>query len=233
MFFSSWPSCSGIPFGKKYSLAGAHIYAAHAFVDPELTYDLPLEPTIHTGLDAINQAAESIWNNNASPITMSYAFQALKFGITALQELNKDLNNLDARTAMSECSLLSGLAISHTRTALCHSISYPLTAHFGVPHGLACAYTMTEVLKLNMRHDDGRFTFLSRYLETNDLMKVFKNLAHSLNINERVNSYIPKDALLHDLVEEMYTPGRANNNLAPVSTEVINRVLANLAKHDT
>ena len=57
---------------------------------------------------------------------------------------------------MMEASLLSGLAISQTRTALAHSISYPLTTHFGLPHGFACSFTLPEILKFNAEEDDGR-----------------------------------------------------------------------------
>ncbi len=62
------------------------------------------------------------------------------------------------RSLIAEASLFVGLAISNTKTALCHSISYPLTAVYGVPHGLACAFTMIAVLELNLNADDGRLT---------------------------------------------------------------------------
>ena len=63
---------------------------------------------------------------------------------------------------MAEARTLSGLAISHTRTALAHSMSYPLTAHLGVAHGLACALVLPAVLEFNLEADHGRLAKLDR-----------------------------------------------------------------------
>ena len=94
------------------------------------------------------------------------------------------------RDQMAEASLLAGLAISHTRTALCHSISYPLTAHFGIPHGLACAFTMPAVCKLNLTADDGRFTSLAQALtgksEPQALYDIFVELNEKLAVAQQV-----------------------------------------------
>ncbi len=210
---------------KKYSLAGAHIYAAHAFVDPELTYDLPLEPTIHTGLDAINQAAESIWNNNANPISLSHASRALKVGLSALQQLAIDQNDSKARRDMAECSVLAGSAISQTRTAICHSISYPLTAHFGIPHGLACAFTMSHVLKFNLSNGPADFTDRLRDLGLSDLEKRLEILDDSLRIAERAKAYVPNLEALLKIVPETMTPGRAGNNISNISFDDIRQIL--------
>ena len=121
---------------------------------------------------------------------------------------------------MAEASVLAGLAISHTRTALCHSISYPLTAHFGVPHGLACAFTMPYVLKYNLSADDGRFKDLSFALTGSEnveiLVECFESLHETLNVRNRVKSMIPSLNELLALEAEMYTPGRSDNNLLNV-----------------
>jgi len=85
----------------------------------------------------------------------------LKLGFDALPKLGAGQRTRVERDKMAEASALAGLAISHTRTAPCHSISYPLTAHFRVPHGLARAFTMPYVLVHNLTADDGRFKDLS------------------------------------------------------------------------
>lgn len=210
---------------KKYSLAGENIFPKKAFVDPELSFELPLEPSISTGLDAINQAAESIWNNNSNPITFSYAAKALKLGIPALLRLKENKHDHHARVNMAECSLLAGLAISHTRTALCHSISYPLTAHFNIPHGLACAFTMPYVLRLNIKADDGRFIDLKNDLGVDDLIALFDKLNDSMSVREKIKAYITSFSALSSLVHEMYTPDRANNNLTDIDLDSISLLL--------
>ena len=145
-------------------MAGPAVYPHTALVDSELSDNVPYEITLNTGLDAINQAAESIWNRNMTPMSEMLAHKALEKGMVALQGLQNDLKNPNLRDTMAEVSLIAGLAISQTRTSLCHAISYPLTAHFGIPHGLACAFTMPAVLRHNLTADDGRFQRLAKVL---------------------------------------------------------------------
>lgn len=215
---------------KKYSLDGESIYPYSAFIDSELTDGLPLEITLSTGLDAINQASESIWNKRASGFTIDLAIKALKLGFSSLPLLIEKNENAKLRNNMSECSLLAGLAISQTRTAVCHSISYPLTAHFGVPHGLACAFTMVEVLKINLKKDDGRFVKVAKNLIGDkyspfDLPVFFEDLCSRLKVAGRIRSYIPNIELMKNLTGEMYTKERIKNNLAPILSSQMNSIL--------
>jgi len=207
---------------KKLSLAGPGVWPTAAFVDAGLADSVPLAATISTGLDAINQAAESLWNRNANPITMDYAIRALQLGLAALPQLANGKGGTAARDQMAEASLLAGLAISHTRTALCHSISYPITAHFGVSHGLACAFTMPAVLRHNLRAEDGRFAHASLVLtgssDLDGLVACFDQLHELMEVRERVTARIPNLDDLLSLEGEMFTPGRADNNLADVTS---------------
>lgn len=202
---------------KKLSLGGEAVFPYAAYVDAALTDTVPIDTTISTGLDAINQAAESIWNKNANSISLAYAHRALKLGFNALPILARGEGGATERDQMAEASLLAGLAISHTRTALCHSMSYPLTAHFGVPHGLACAFTMPAVLRHNIQAEDGRFAQLALSLvgkpDLVALTACFDNLHEQLSVRERVKAYVPDVKVLIDLQDEMMTPGRAGNNI--------------------
>lgn len=202
----------------KLSLSGPAAWPTEAFVDPSLTDSVPQETTISTGLDAINQAAESIWNKRSSAITSLYATRALMLGFGALPQLSEGKACNTARDQMAEASLLAGLAISQTRTALCHSISYPITAHFKVPHGLACAFTMNAVLRLNLRAEDGRFAQLAKSLtgssELGGLTALFEDLTNALQVRERVMRYVPDMQDLLQLEGKMATPGRFENNLS-------------------
>ncbi len=207
---------------KKLSLAGPAVWPKAAFVDAALTDSVPLMATISTGLDAINQAAESLWNRNANSITVGYAIRALQLGFAALPRLANGEGGCTTRDQMAEASLLAGLAISHTRTALCHSISYPITAHFGVPHGLACAFTMPAVLRNNLQAEDGRFAEAALALTGNPhldgLVACFDQLHEAMQVRKRVTDQIPSLEALLALEDEMFTPGRADNNLADVAT---------------
>lgn len=215
---------------QKLSLAGPAVYPHTAFVDPEFCDTVPYDSTLNTGLDAINQAAESIWNRNMTPISEMLAHRALKLGMVALPKLLNDLENQNLRNIMAEVSLLAGLAISQTRTSLCHSISYPMTAHFGVPHGLACAFTMPSVLRHNLAYDDGRLKRLEAALDASgspniSLLRRFEDFIRFVGVHEEVKLQVPSLEVLTGLVDEMYTPGRADNNLGSVSSAVIEKIL--------
>ena len=58
--------------------------------------------------------------------------------------------------------------ISQTRTALAHSISYPLTTAFNMPHGVACSFTLSSLLRFNAGADDGRLQQLCAALDYAD-----------------------------------------------------------------
>lgn len=223
---------------RKLSLTGPAVYPHSAFVDSELSATVPYNATLNTGLDAINQAAESIWNRNMIPISEMLAHRALQMGMSALPLLLNDLENLSLRDIMGEVSLLAGLAISQTRTSLCHAISYPLTAHFGVPHGLACAFTMPAVLRYNLTADDGRFGRLAKVLcpeeaESNEaLLHVFDRLNQQLQVAEQVRAMVGSLNAIVALRDEMFTPGRADNVLSPLNIELLKNILESSYKRE-
>lgn len=190
---------------------------------------MPKIITLSTGLDAINQACESIWNINASAYTLDIAFRALELGFSALPLIINN-HNEDARADLSECSMLAGIAISQTRTAMCHSISYPLSSHFNVPHGIACAFSMREMLKINLEQDDGRFDSLAKKLlgdkkSGNDLINFFEDFFIKLDILNVFKSYIDDVDSLKKLKGEMFTKARAKNNLVKITIDDMDGIL--------
>lgn len=201
---------------RKYSVAGDDLYPLAAILDPELTLGLPLDVTVSSGLDAISHAFESTWNRHATPVTLGLATKSLQLSMPALPRLKDEPGDIHARRAMMEASLLAGLAISQTRTALAHSISYPLTARFDLPHGLACSFTLPALLRFNAEEDDGRLRDLARALGFDgvvELESALRSLFQQLDVAESVRRCVPNDADALALVGEMFTPGRADNNL--------------------
>lgn len=213
---------------RKYSVAGDDIYPSVAVLDPELTLGLPLDVTLASGLDAVSHALESTWNRNATPVTLGLATKSLQLSIPALPRLKQAPEDIQARRAMMEASLLAGLAISQTRTALAHSISYPLTARFNLAHGIACSFTLPALLRFNASADDGRLQDLARALGFAGL-EVFaaqlQMLLRELGVAESLRACVPDAADAMALVGEMLTPGRADNNLRAAGLEDVGRVL--------
>lgn len=130
----------------KYSLARTTLYPTHAVIDPSLMLGKSRELTISTGLDALSHALESLWNVNANPVSAAFAVSAAKEILEILPRLSNELQSLPLRTRMAQASLMSGMAFSNTKTAIAHSISYPITLRHNVVHGIACSFTLPAIL---------------------------------------------------------------------------------------
>lgn len=214
---------------RKLSLSSPHIRPWVAIVDPELTLGLPDAVTISTALDALNQAFESVWNRNANPVTLGVAVQAIRFSFEGLEAFAAGNTDLEVRSRLAEASVLAGLCISQTRTAICHAISYPLTAHFGVPHGLACAFTMVAVARLYSSSVPGGLDLVARVVGEPDgaaLLARLDAVMEKLAVRERVSGTIGTFEDLLALRAEMYAPGRADNFPVGIDDEALSHILA-------
>ena len=214
----------------KYSLANADMFPVAAILDPELTVDMPREVTLATGLDAISQALESVWNRSCNAITFGWAISSLRLSLNALITAGNRPDDLQARSDMAQASLLAGLCISHTRTALAHSMSYPITAHYGLPHGFACSFTLPALFDFNIEVDDGRLDALARALGYEDaqaLKLVVVQILTDADIGAYFTKYVetPTDILKH--VSEMITPNRSGNNMRNVDFPDIELIVRN------
>ena len=144
---TGWATIWNRAAGKKYSLHLPETWPEAAVVDPELVLSLPAGPTLAAGLDALSHALEAIWNINANPVSDNHAVSAAREVLATLPKLMKNLGSVELRQRMSFAALTAGLAFSNTRTALAHSISYDMTIHHGLPHGIACSFTLPMVLQ--------------------------------------------------------------------------------------
>lgn len=151
--------------GRKHSLHLPETWPEAAIVDADLMLTLPASVTVQSGLDALSHALESIWNVNANPISDTYAVAAAREVIATLPALLADLRNRDLRARMALAALKAGMAFSNTKTALAHSISYEMTLRFGLPHGIACSFTLPMVLERATGTDPGRDAVLAQVFE--------------------------------------------------------------------
>lgn len=133
--------------GKKYSLARPGLYPSHAVIDPRLMLGKPRLLTVSTGLDALSHALESLWNVNGNPVSANHAVLAARNILNVLPKLVGDLGNIELRSQMAMAALFAGLAFSNTKTAIAHSLSYPITLRHGVQHGIACSFSLPMVLR--------------------------------------------------------------------------------------
>ena len=210
---------------KKYSISHPSLYPERAILDPELTLTLPEKETVYSGLDALSHAMESIWNKNCNPVSDIFALKAISLVHDYLPELKNDLTNLDLRSSLLRASLFAGLAFSNTKTALAHSISYPLTAHLGIPHGLACALPLPHLLKYNGNEFAERINIMANPLRSeadidimsSEIIRIFRLLKIPMSLNE----YQITQAQFDLIIESAITPGRADNNIVEVNEDDI------------
>ena len=147
--------------GKKHSLHLPETWPEAAIIDPRLMLTLPRSVTIQSGLDALSHALESIWNINANPISDTFAVAAAREVMNALPALVHNLADEQLRARVSLAALKAGLAFSNTKTALAHSISHAMTLRFGLPHGIACSFTLPMVLERALGVDAHRDAVLA------------------------------------------------------------------------
>jgi len=140
---------SVVYIGKtKYTLAHNSIIPDYAILDPTFTKKLSAYQTACSGIDALCQAVESFWSVNSTEESRSYSEESIDL---ILSSIIKAVNNPDgsARIAMLKGSNLSGKAINIAETTAAHSISYPITSYFYIPHGHAVALTLPYFFKFN------------------------------------------------------------------------------------
>ena len=151
--------------GKKHSLHLRETWPEAALIDPQLMLTLPRAVTLQSGLDALSHALEAIWNVNANPVSDVFAVAAAREVLATLPALLANPGDLALRTRMATAALHAGMAFSNTKTALAHSISYEMTLRFGLPHGIACSFTLPMVLQRAIGVDADRDVVLARVFD--------------------------------------------------------------------
>lgn len=137
----------------KHSLHLPWTWPEAAIVDAELMLSLPPSVTLASGLDALSHALESLWNVNRNPVSAALAVSAARAIVHTLPELLAQPSRRELRERMAVAALQAGVAFSNTRTALAHSLSYDITLAEGVPHGIACSFSLPRVMELALGRD--------------------------------------------------------------------------------
>jgi len=171
-------------------------------VDPSLLATLSGDKLLYPALDAISHAVESLWSKKRTDESREYALSALVSSEIAIQTFKNGRPDLNQ---FALASTYAGRAIAISRTALAHSISYPLTLTYGVPHGLACSFTLDEIFSLVLG-----FGALDR--EEKHHIELILDIVRPLKIRSRMLEYCSIDEAV-ELVPRMLTSARSNNSL--------------------
>src|SRR5207302_5505683 len=107
--------------------------------------------TALTGIDALSHAIESYVTANRSPVSQIFAREGWKLLEVNLEKVLRNARDLEARGAMQVGAFLAGTAIENSMLGVCHACANPLTAHYGITHGLAIGILLPHVVRFNAR----------------------------------------------------------------------------------
>ena len=120
-----------------------------AILDPELTLSQPRIVTAVTGIDAVAHALESYVCTRRNAISVAAAAAAWRHLATNFEAVLHSPGDLAARSAMQIGANLAGTAIENAMLGACHSCANPLTAHYGLTHGVAIGVMLPHVVRYN------------------------------------------------------------------------------------
>ncbi len=134
----------GIKAGFGHDLAFPRL----AICDPRHTLSLDPSVTLNTAIDALSHLLEGIYSRKRQPLICPLIHSGARAILRHLQPVLANPKDLKSRTELMRAALYGGIAIAQTGTTLQHSLGYPLTTAFGMPHGLSNGIVMRQVLEL-------------------------------------------------------------------------------------
>ena len=135
--------------GIKYPIADFEITPDVAIVDPDLAETMPQKLVAHTGMDAMTHAIEAYVSMMASDYTDGLALRAIKLVFDYLPRAYRDGNDVEARDHMANASCMAGMAFANAFLGVNHSLAHKLGAFHHIPHGIANALVLTDVMRYN------------------------------------------------------------------------------------
>lgn len=216
---------------EKKSLEHSFMYPTMALIDPTITVHLDKYITAVTGLDTLSHAIEAYWSNNSQPLSDIFAKDAIRLIFGNLERAYQDPSELKFRENMSKASLFAGLAFSNTKTTAAHSISYPMTAYFNIPHGLACAITLPSLLEFNaevVREKSLAIAKLTGAKTVSEGAENIRKLVEKLNLPTSLSGLGIREKDLDIIIENGFTPDRVKNNPREITRDDLYKILKNL-----
>lgn len=212
--------------GSKLSLEEKSNYAYAAFVEPAFCMSMPMKLVVSSALDAAAHATESYWAKARNMISSNYALKAVSLIMEHLEKLIEEPSE-EHYCAMAEASMMAGRAFSNTKTTACHSISYPLTLAYGIPHGVAVSMLLPSLLKINEEALDEKEELLEAYgaESIEEAGEKVKALLKKAGISYRLSDWNVKKEDIPSIAENCFTKGRMENNPVDLTVEDVKQVL--------
>lgn len=168
--------------GVKYPLADYELLPKMAIVDADMMMNAPKGLTAASGIDAVTHALEAYASMLATDYTDGLALRSLKLIFENLPSAyNNGAKDPKARENMANAACMAGMAFANAFLGVCHSMAHKLGAFYHLPHGVANALLISEVLRFNAAEVPPKMgTFsqydhphtLARYAEVADYLKL-------------------------------------------------------------
>lgn len=143
-------SVIGVPeAGVKVSLRSASMLPRWAVVDPELTYELPLQIAAYTGIDALTQNLEAFLSAKANPLSDAIAREGLILSGRSLRKACDQTVDHDAKADICIASLCGGIALANGGLGAVHGFAGPIGGMIDAPHGALCGSLLLSVCRAN------------------------------------------------------------------------------------
>ncbi len=173
--------------GVKYPLADYELMPNMAIIDTDLHMSAPKGLTAASGIDAVTHALEAYAAMLATDYTDGLALKALK---TIFEYLPRAYENgqtdIEAREKMANAATMAGMAFANAFLGVCHSMAHKLGAFHHLPHGVANALMIDEVLRFNASETPAKMGTFSQYDHPHTLAR-YAEVADYLGIKGKTN----------------------------------------------
>jgi alcohol dehydrogenase class IV len=143
---------------RKNVVLGNGLVPIAAMLDAEVLRYLPKEILAHTAFDALSHAIESYFHVRSNELTQMFSAEAMR---TILENFMQAYDgDLDRREKLLYASMVAGLAINFSGTVVVHGLGYYLTEKYNVPHGLANALFLPQLIEYSLEKMPGKLIML-------------------------------------------------------------------------
>ena len=149
--------------GQKYPLADYQLLPNMAIIDADNMMSQPKGLTSASGIDALTHALEAYASIMATDYTDGLALKAMKNIFEYLPTAYEDGANIEARSKMADASTMAGMAFANAFLGLCHSMAHKLGAYHHLPHGVANALLITDIMRFNAAEVPTKMGTFSQY----------------------------------------------------------------------
>ena len=168
--------------GTKYPLADYELMPNMAIVDANTMMNAPKGLTSASGIDAVTHALEAYASMTATDYTDGLAIQSLKTIFEYLpRAYDNGPNDPEAREKMANAATMAGMAFANAFLGVCHSMAHKLGAFHHLPHGIANALMIEEVLRFNAEEVPTKMGTFPQYDHPHTLRR-YAEVAEALNL---------------------------------------------------